>query len=198
MQPFNLSPNGYAAALVVLSHNATPDRVPLQRNTCSVFGEDRHRLYVTFFMSNHTFDLLYFGDSLIFNLSLDDTSFSWSLVIMAGSIKLFQSVQNLYKTMGIFSPNPNQIFSSNPKKLFFLLSLTIILSSHFAYFFYKTTFKVDSGKSFSQSISILIALIDFLLSIWKMPGILQLIKMYDAFIKGSKSIILMKKKLLIC
>lgn len=114
---------------------------------------------------------------------------------MAGSIKLFQSVQNSYKTLGIYSPNSNQIFSFNLKKLFFLLGLIVTFVSRFGYFLFEAKFVEENGfKSFYQSISVLIALGDFLLSIWQMPEILQLIEMYDAFIRKSESIILMRNK----
>lgn len=89
--------------------------------------------------------------------------------------------------MGIYSPHSNQIFEMNLKKLFFLSSLIILFISHVAYFIFEAKFVEENGfKSFYESFSGLIALIIFSLNVWQMPVILQLIKMYDAFIEKSE------------
>lgn len=108
-------------------------------------------------------------------------------VIMVAPIKLFHSVQISYRSMGIYSPHPNQIFTLNSKKFFFLSSLLISFISRIGYFVFETKFVEYNGfKSFYQTISTLIALSDFSLSIWQMPAILQIIKMFDEFIEKSK------------
>lgn len=105
---------------------------------------------------------------------------------MAGTIKLFQIVQHLYRTMGIFTSKPTDICSINSRKLFYLMSMLIVDISRFGYFLFDTTFAQDYGESFYLLISQVITLIDFLIAIWKMPTILHLIKMFEKFIERSK------------
>lgn len=103
---------------------------------------------------------------------------------MAGMIKLFQSVRNSYQTMGIYSPHPNW------KKLFIWLSLVMAFISRFGYFVFEAKFAEENGfQSFYETFLVLIVLGVFLQELWQMPEILQLIEMFDDFIKRSKSAI---------
>lgn len=105
---------------------------------------------------------------------------------MAGTIKPFQFLQHLYQMMGILSPKPSDIFSMNPKKLFILMGMITLNISLFGYFLFETTFAQDYGESFYGFITKWITLVDFIVTVWKMPTILRLIKMYEKFIERSE------------
>lgn len=109
---------------------------------------------------------------------------------MPGSIKLFQSVQNSYQTMGIDSPHSNQIYSLNCRKVFILSTLAMTFISRFGYFVLKAKFAEENGfESFYETFLILIVLGVFLQEFLQMPEIFQLINTYDDFINSSKSAI---------
>lgn len=112
---------------------------------------------------------------------------SFSSIIMARTIKLFRCVQHSYRLMGIYSPHSTQIYTFNRRKLFIFLSLTLCFLSRLGYFLFKTNFIEENGfKACYQSIGGLVCVVDFLLNIWQMPLILQLIKMFDEFIEKSE------------
>lgn len=112
------------------------------------------------------------------------------LAVMVDSIKLFQSVQNSYRAMGIYSPHPNQRFTLNPRKLFFLSGLIGLFISRLGYFIFEAKFVEDNGfESFYQTFLILIGLAVFLMSVYQMPELIQAIKMFDEFIEKSESTI---------
>lgn len=106
-----------------------------------------------------------------------------SVAIMDGPIKLFQNVQNFYHTMGIKS---NQYFSLNAKKLFFLLFITLGGISVTAYFIFEAKTIEEYGNSFYSAISNLYTLVDFIVTVWRMPDILKLIEKCEKFIENSK------------
>lgn len=108
---------------------------------------------------------------------------------MAGSIKLFQSLRTTYQTMGIHSPHPNQMFTLNSKKLYFLLSLIVLFISRLGYFLFEAKFVEDNGfKSFYNTVLLVLTLSIYLMHAWKMSAILQVIQMYDEFIEKSKPV----------
>lgn len=101
---------------------------------------------------------------------------------MAGSIKLFQFIQSLFQTMGIYSPQPDQHrFTFNSRNIFFLLGIASFSIGHCGYFLTETTF-----ESFYRSTTQVNALIDVILNIWRMPIILHLIDICEKFINRSK------------
>lgn len=129
-------------------------------------------------------------------LWLFNRSFYWffitqlSLVIMAGPIKLFQSVQNSYQSVGIYLHHSNQFFTFHPKKYIIVLGLITSFTSRLGYFVFEAKFVEENGfKSLYQCFSVLIASVDFLLSISFMPVNLELIEMFNEFIEKSKSTI---------
>lgn len=102
---------------------------------------------------------------------------------MVASIKLFQSLRNFYHEMGI----SRQIFAWNARKLFFLMGLIMAFISRFGYFVFEAKFVEENGfKSFYETFLLLIALSVLLQEVWQLPEILQLINMYDDFIRRSK------------
>ena len=104
-----------------------------------------------------------------------------SIVAMAGSIKLFQFVQSIYQTMGIYSHQLNQHFVFNIRKMYFLFGITFFIIGHFGYFLSEKTY-----ETFYRFISQLITLLDLMLTIWRMPTILHLIETCEKFIDRSK------------
>lgn len=89
--------------------------------------------------------------------------------------------------MGIYSPVKfNEIYSINPRNLFFTLSLTLTFISTVAYFLFQANSILDYGNSFYGSTSDLYTLTDFLVAVWKMPTILKFIELCEKFIENSK------------
>lgn len=105
---------------------------------------------------------------------------------MASSPKLFQFVQKFYQTMGIFSSQPSQLIWLNVKKIFFLFFITASFISISSFFLFKASTISEYGSSFSGALSDLYALLDLLITIWQMPNILKLIRMFEIFIEKSK------------
>lgn len=103
---------------------------------------------------------------------------------MATTLKLFRFVQNAYRTIGIHPKHqPNRFFS---RKFFFSLTMVLITSSYLGYFLLDSTNIGEYGQNFYRSISILNTIIDFFVTVWQMPAILQLIEMCETFIEKSK------------
>ena len=110
-------------------------------------------------------------------------------VIMAGQVKLFQSVQTIYQTIGAISPKSNQIRSINSNTLFFGLSIMSMFISNCAFLFIKASTITEYGTSFYGFTSILMVFVDFILTIWQMPNISFLIAHFQDFIEKSKFIV---------
>lgn len=100
---------------------------------------------------------------------------------MAGTIKLFQSVENSYKTIGIYTLQSNQFFDINFRKVFFSLNMLLMVISYLGHFLVEKN--VESLYSF---ISGLLCLIYFFVTIWQMPNLLKVFKAYEKFIERSK------------
>lgn len=101
----------------------------------------------------------------------------------APSIKLFQFVQNSYHTMGIHPMQQSN--RSFPRKLFFSLSMILLPASFFGYFLLDSSNIQEYGQNFYRSISVLNGSIDFFITVFQIPTILQLIEMCEKFIEKS-------------
>lgn len=103
---------------------------------------------------------------------------------MTGSIKLFEFVQKCYQFMGIHSFRINLL---NPKNLLFLVFPSTEMISMIAYILYKA----DSAKEYNSAFYLFNTnfgfTIYYLIIIWKMPNILQLIEQFQEFIEISAS-----------
>lgn len=109
---------------------------------------------------------------------------------MAGSVKLFQTIQKCYHTMGIHSPQPSQ---SNQKLQFIKMSLfisyiTIFFMFHVSFIVFEATSLVQFESSLCDSSTELGILIIYLLTNWRIAHILRFIEMCERFIEKSKSI----------
>lgn len=117
-------------------------------------------------------------------------------VIMAGSpIKLFQTVQKLNKTMGIWDIQNQKQTSKNHlqfipsvkfiRKLFFILSTTQLFLSSTAFFLMRAQIADDFGLSFYVSLTTFCVMINFMTVAWKMNKFSMLIEHYEKFIEKS-------------
>lgn len=110
-----------------------------------------------------------------------------SISVMAGSVKLFQCIQNYYQTMGIMnSYQSQQIFSFNWKNLSFFCAMILMFISTFSFFLFNASTVADYGSSFFGSVSYLNTIVDFITNIWQIPNILLLIAVFEKYIEMSK------------
>lgn len=105
---------------------------------------------------------------------------------MTSSLKLFQSVQEFYQTMGIYSAQSNQLLSFNVKKVFFLFSITTTTISIGLFFLFKASTIQEYGSSLGGASADLYSLLDFVISVCQMPNILKLFELFEIFIEKSK------------
>lgn len=108
--------------------------------------------------------------------------------IMAGALKLFQSVQQFYQTMGMYSSQSSQLLSPNVRKAFFLISITAITVSIGWFAVFEASTIQEYGMSFYGVFSDLYALLDLIITTWQMTNILKLIELFEIFIEKSKSL----------
>lgn len=108
-------------------------------------------------------------------------------VTMVRVVKLFQTVQNFYRTNGFhILPTQSQHQSSMCPlngKMFLLLffpAQLFILSA--AFFLFEAQTADENGLSFYMSISVLASTINVLNVVWKIDKILTLIDRYEEFI----------------
>lgn len=104
---------------------------------------------------------------------------------MAGSMKLFQTVQKIHQTMGIDSFQLNRIRSINANSLFFILSIGLMFLSALFYFLFKANTIEDYMNSFNACISDFYMLISLLLTAWHMQSTIQLIEKCGTFMEKS-------------
>lgn len=106
---------------------------------------------------------------------------------MAGSIKLFQHLQNhYYQAMGIYLPQPNQQCSPNWRNLstVFFIGQLFIAALFFLLFKAKSTF--EYGTNFYASISESCCLSYFFIQYCQMANISKLIESCEEFIENSE------------
>lgn len=108
------------------------------------------------------------------------------IIIMAGQVKLFQMLQNIYFNLGIFYPSQsNQNHSINSRKLFFLISYVQMLVLSFEFLLFEAKSIPELGISFYSTVTELGCLINFLMIKWKIPEIFDLIGKFEKFIEKS-------------
>lgn len=105
---------------------------------------------------------------------------------MAGSIKLFLKLRQLYEAIGIYPSQINQRFCLNFKNLLFLFCLTQTLLPIIVYSCVQANSIEEYSMDFYAGISLLIAIINMSQQIWKGPQIFQLIEHLEEFIEKSK------------
>lgn len=100
-------------------------------------------------------------------------------------MNFFQTVQNLYQLMGIYSPQQHDS-SSNVKIYSFLLSMIGSFIQSTGFLLNKAVSVSDYGTSFYASVTSLAVITGYAMQIWRRVHIFNLIKKYDAFIEKGK------------
>lgn len=109
-----------------------------------------------------------------------------SAVAMAGSIKLFQIVQKTYQILGIHPPEANKTFAFNSRNLFFIFCYTQACVTMGGYFLFRAELMLEYVSTLFMTLSALFVLINYLLVMWRIGNILELIAKLDKFIEQSK------------
>lgn len=105
---------------------------------------------------------------------------------MAGSIKLFGTVQNAYKILGLRPPQTNQTLAFNSRNLFFLLCFIQSAISIGAFFIFQARTMQAYGSSFFQFLTQLHIAVEVLILMWHIANILEFIASLEAFIAKRK------------
>lgn len=148
-----------------------------------------------------SFSLHFNGDKLIIKIydasnfssvnkrSIESSDGAISLFViaaMAKSVKLFQSVRKSYETMGIYSSKSNRFSTFNWKIFLIALFIILMLISVVSFFIFKAKSIQDIGISCHLCLSEITTLNNFLLTVWHVPKIFNLIKHCEKFIENSK------------
>lgn len=105
---------------------------------------------------------------------------------MAGSIKLFEFVLELYRMVDICPPQTDETILFNWRNVCFLFCNTQLSILSIAYFLLKATTIIEFASSVFMSISQFYIGVDILILIWRITNILELIKGFEEFIERSK------------
>lgn len=103
-----------------------------------------------------------------------------SIVIMDGSVQLFQLVQKFYQTMGISSSQ-----TINWRNSSFLLAMFLQSISLFAFLLFEAKSILERGLLVFIIITDIYSISDFSITLWRRPEILKLIKLCEKFIEKS-------------
>lgn len=107
-------------------------------------------------------------------------------------MKLFQSVQEFYQTMGIYPSQPNQNRSLNLRNLLILLSMISLIVCAMGYFILRAKTALELAETFYLSSTELACLINFIISFWKIDNIQMFSEKVEEFIQNGKTKFLMK------
>lgn len=106
--------------------------------------------------------------------------------IMAGKIKLFQSVQKYHQTMGIFQLQPNQKWLTfNARNLLFLMSFAQLIVAPIAFSIFHAKTTIEFGSCYYAYISEIGSAIYFLIQMWQINNFCELIEHFEEFIEES-------------
>lgn len=105
---------------------------------------------------------------------------------MSFNVKLFQSVQEYFQTMGIYPTQPNQKYSFNLMSFLILVSMLVFLVPSMAFFLLKAETIEEYYNTFYASSSVLAYIACFMVNVWKMTNLLDLIARYERNILRSK------------
>lgn len=109
---------------------------------------------------------------------------------MARKIKLFRYVKKLYEMLGIYPlPAKHNHQHQNPfnvKNIFSSIAMTLLFVCSFAYFLFQANSMTELGGCFYCAISILEALLYFIVTFCKIRSILKFMKKLEDFIEKSE------------
>lgn len=107
-------------------------------------------------------------------------------VAMAYTVTLFQSVIEYFQSMGIFPTQPNQRYSVNYMSVLILLSMLVIFVPSSAFFFFRAETREEFYTTIYISLTVLTYVGCFIVNIWKMIKVRELITRSENFIAKSK------------
>lgn len=108
---------------------------------------------------------------------------------MANSIKLFQFLQKSYKTLGICPSQDHEGLAFNTRNVIFLFCYAQMFLSVLAFFIFKADTMLEYGNSFFMFETQFYIAMDFLVLMWRITNILELIEEFEEFIEKSKKIV---------
>lgn len=104
---------------------------------------------------------------------------------MAYTVTLFQSVQEYFQSMGIYPSQPNQKYAVNRMSFLILSSMVAIFIPSSAFFFLKAETYEESYTTFYISSTVLTYIGCFIVNIWKIAKVRELIARSEDFILKS-------------
>lgn len=135
------------------------------------------------------------------------------LITAMARMKIFRLVQTFYETLGIYSPQSNQVYSSKLRVLYFSTITILHIASMLGFllfqaktiqvcffnFFRVFRYRISSSVIISQKklqdfgiccyalVSMAKCLLDSVITMRRIPQILKFIELFDVFIENSKS-----------
>lgn len=100
-------------------------------------------------------------------------------------MKLFQSVQQFYATMGIFPAHHIQPYRYNLRNAFFLISATLMFISTTGYLLIETASFLERAESFYAATTVLNCVVYFIVQFAKREENFRLIGLFEEFITKS-------------
>lgn len=107
-------------------------------------------------------------------------------IVMAGSIKLFQFNKKLYEMLGVYPHQNNEKILFNSRNLFILFCCAQFCISMAAFFIFKAKTMQEYNISIYMSLTQFYIMINFLLLMWQISNILNLITDFEEFIEKSE------------
>lgn len=108
---------------------------------------------------------------------------------MVGPVRLFQNLREYYQTMGIYLPNSSiRRHYLNQRNSFFLTCYTQLLITSMLFLLFEAETTLEFGAALYAVLAESFCIWYFLIKMYKMPKILQLIDKFDAFMEKSKRI----------
>lgn len=102
------------------------------------------------------------------------------------TIQLFQTVKGFYNTMGIYSPQTDQILPFNWKLLFFLWNMIQAFIGMIAYILFESSSSAELGLLCFGLICFIYSFSELLISLWRIPEILKFIELCEQFVEKRK------------
>lgn len=110
----------------------------------------------------------------------------WQLPTNAFTMKLFQSVGEYYRMMGIYPLHPDQNCSINLRNAAFSMSFFLLFASTMGHFLFESTELINRSEALYVSLTVLACVNNFIITTWKMENFRMLIERLEKFIENSK------------
>lgn len=123
----------------------------------------------------------------MYRVVVNQFCFQYGMVIMAGTLKLFQTARRLLQNIGIYPQSQSkQINPFNSKNLAFVFCLIIGFFGVFGYFIFQAKTKIEFNISFYAICTMLTVIAVLIINILKAANIFSLMGKADEFIERSK------------